>query len=684
MGSATTKKPARIRESEGNPKIRSSSGNIDLLKGDQTREKRTKKANPPEPFPDPLPSPMLAKLVTGFINNPEWIYEMKLDGYRMISARKGGNIEMVSRNGKSYAIQYSILKKDLEKIEEDVILDGEVVVENATGVSEFQLLQNYGTTKKGNLKYYVFDILYLNGHNLMDFPLIKRKELLKAFFGKYDFERVINLEFKIGDGKALFDQLASHGYEGIIAKDPDSTYLPARRGESWLKVKSTLMQEAIICGYTKPRGSRKYFGSLILGLCEDGALRYIGNCGTGFNEASLKELYARLRLYETDKCPFPRVPGFSWAKGSPTWIKPEVVANVKFMEWSNDGIMRAPVFMGLRDDKAPGEVVNETKSTEKESGTGMHEKKPSKSRKEEILRLSGRKVKVTNLTKVYWPAEGYTKGDLIDYYRRISKYILPYLKDRPQSLNRHPDGIKGPNFYHKDMDTEQIPDWLMTVKLESKTNEEGIDYLICNDVATLVYMANLGCIEINPWHSKYHKPEHPDYMMLDLDPGNISFTDVVNTALVVKELCDEINIPCYCKTSGATGLHVYIPLGAKFDYEQTKTFAEILAGMVHHRLPSTTSIERAVARRTDKVYVDFLQNRKAQTLAAPYSVRPKPYATVSTPLQWNEVNHQLSPEMFTIHNIEQRLYKTGDLWKPVLGRGISVEKALNAIEKLSA
>jgi bifunctional non-homologous end joining protein LigD len=216
----------------------------------------------------------------------------------------------------------------------------------------------------------------------------------------------------------------------------------------------------------------------------------------------------------------------------------------------------------------------------------------------------------------------------------------------------------------------------------SKSNTEGIDYMICNDVATLVYMANLGCIEINPWHSTYKNPENPTYLMLDLDPGNISFIDVVNTALVIKELCDEINVPCYCKTSGATGLHIYIPLGAKYDYEQAKIFAEILAGIAHNRLPSTTSIERAVAKRKDKVYIDFLQNRKAQTLAAPYSVRPRPFATVSTPLSWKEVNHQLMPEMFTIVNIEKRLEKVGDLWTPVLGKGISVTGALKAIEKL--
>lgn len=306
-----------------------------------------------------------------------------------------------------------------------------------------------------------------------------------------------------------------------------------------------------------------------------------------------------------------------------------------------------------------------------------------KDEKEKTLIFSKKKVKCTNLTKIYWPGEGYTKGDLISYYHSISKFMLPYLKDRPQSLNRHPNGITGPSFYHKDMDVDNVPGWAKTVNLSSKSNEDGIDYLICNDVATLIYMANLGCIEINPWHSTYQKPDVPSYLMLDLDPGDISFVDVVNTALVIKELCDEIEIPAYCKTSGATGLHIYIPLGAQYDYEQAKTFAEILAGIAHNRLPSTTSIERMVSKRKDKVYIDFLQNRKGQTIAAPYSVRPRTFATVSTPLMWKEVNHQLTPEIFTMKNIMKRLDKVGDLWEPVLNRSISLISALNGIERLS-
>jgi bifunctional non-homologous end joining protein LigD len=630
-----------------------------------------------EPFPDPLPQPMLATLVSEVKDNPAWIYEIKLDGYRMICSVRDGKVELVSRNGNSYTRQFGVLLDDLGKIEENIILDGELVAENLTGHSDFQLLHNYKNNRKAGLKYYVFDILYLNGHNIMSFPLLKRKELLDAFFNKYDFTKVLNLEYQTGNGIKLFQKLTLEGYEGIIAKNPGSPYISGKRSESWLKIKSSLKQEAVICGYTQPEGSRKYFGSIILGLYEGDSLKYIGNCGTGFSDSSLKELYSKFELLKSVECPFSK-PHDLRSKGEPVWIKPRLVAEIKFMEWTHEEIMRLPVFMGLRDDKYPEEVVNEMKI--------FSEKEPvsiTRYAKASTITLFGKNVRLTNLSKIYWTAEGYTKGDLISYYQNISRFILPYLKDRPQSLNRHPHGITGQSFYQKDIHPAQIPEWVKTVKMESKANPEGIEYLLCNDAATLIFMANLGCIEINPWHSTYRKPEFPTYMILDLDPGENTFLDVIDTALVIKELCDEIKIPCYSKTSGATGLHVYIPLGEKYDYVQVKIFAEILAILVHNRLPSKTSLERTVSKRRDKVYIDFLQNRKGQTIAAPYSVRPRNSATVSTPLNWKEVNQHLSPEMFTISSIEQRLNQTGDLWQPVLKQSISLSKVLKSIEKLS-
>jgi len=337
--------------------------------------------------------------------------------------------------------------------------------------------------------------------------------------------------------------------------------------------------------------------------------------------------------------------------------------------------MRHPVFMGLREDKPSGQVI-------KEDATASEPDEPSELKKNDVLKLNGNEVKITNLTKVYWPEEGITKGELISYYRSVSKYILPYLKDRPQSLNRFPTGINAQFFYQKDMDTDQLPKWVKTAKLYSGSNKAYINYLICNDEATLVYMANLACIEINPCHSTYNHPDHPDYTIIDLDPGDIPFTDVVDAALVVKEICDELKIECFCKTSGATGMHIYIPLGGKYTYDEAKIFTEIMVNIAHQRLPHTTSIDRIVSKRKDKIYLDFLQNRKGQTIASAYSVRPKPEATVSTPLTWKEVTHKLTPQLFTIHNMEDRLKKVGDLWKGVLGKPINLATVLRNIDKM--
>jgi len=644
----------------------------------KTDAAKTKSAKAPsvknDLFPTEIPRPMLAKQSGKIIDDPAWLYEMKYDGYRVISKIKNGKAELYSRNANSYSKIFQSITDELNTINEEVILDGEVVIEDKDGISDFQLLQNYQTTKRGILKYYVFDIIYLNGYDIKGFPLLKRKELLEAFFENYNFKNIFNSAYQIGNGKKLFEKLSAEGYEGVIAKEPESTYLAGKRADTWLKIKTTMLQEAIICGYTAPQNSRQYFGSVILGIYSGKILKYIGNCGTGFTEASLKELHSYFEKLKTSTPPFASVPKMNGTKGKPYWIKPELVCNIKFLEWTQDEHMRNPVFMGLRDDKKIKEVVNESADETRNVNSGTE--------KEKVITLSGKKVKCTNLDKIYFPGEGYTKGDLINYYQSISKFILPYLKNRPQSLNRHPNGIKGQSFYQKDMDVKQIPSFIKTVKLFSKSNNANIDYLICNDVATLVYMANLGCIEINPWHSTYLKPEEPTYMMLDLDPGEISFVDVVNTALVIKEICDELNISCYCKTSGATGLHIYIPLAAKYNYDDVKVFAEIMATIVHSRLPDTTSIERSTAKRKDKIYIDFLQNRKGQTIASPYSVRPRPHATVSTPLMWKEVNHQLTPEMFTIKNMEERLSKTGDLWKPVLQKGIVLTKVLKSIEKL--
>lgn len=298
--------------------------------------------------------------------------------------------------------------------------------------------------------------------------------------------------------------------------------------------------------------------------------------------------------------------------------------------------------------------------------------------REKIVEIGGEEVKFTNLDKVYWPKEGYTKSDLLKYYQAVAEVMLPYLKDRPESLNRHPNGIEGDNFFQKNL--EDHPEWVKTWAHKSDSDEKTVNYLVCNDKATLAYMANLGCIEINPWNSRTQSSTKPDFMIIDLDPEDIGFDKVVEAAQVVREVLDSIGVPGYPKTSGKTGIHIYIPLGAKYSYEQCRHFGQLIATMAHVKATDFTSIERKPSNRQKKVYLDYLQNSEGQTLAAPYSVRPVEGAQVSAPLKWEEVTKKLKPRQFTIKNMQKRLDKVGDLWQPVVGPGIDLAKALKTLE----
>ncbi len=423
---------------------------------------------------------------------------------------------------------------------------------------------------------------------------------------------------------------------------------------------------------TKPKGSRTGFGALILGVFKNNELTYIGHAGGGFDEKNLKDIKKKLELLAVDKSPFKT----KIKTNTPvTWVKPEFVCEVSFSEWTEEGLMRHPVFLGLREDKKPIEVKMET-SHHAEEPAGNDDNVSGN----EII-INKHRLKLTNTDKIYFPDDGYTKGDIIEYYRKISKYILPYLKDRPQSMLRHPNGINGESFFQKNIDYTP-PDWIRTEKIFSEHNDSYINYLICNDEAALVFMANLGCIEINPWFSRVQSQSNPDYLVIDLDPEEISFDKVIDAALAVKQALDSAGAKSFCKTSGATGMHIYVPLNAVYDYDVAREFALLIGKIVHRWTHDFTSLERNPSRRKKKVYLDYLQNRKGQTLAAPYSVRPKPGATVSTPLKWEEVKAGLHPSDFTIKNIFKRLEKTGDLFKGVLGPGIDIEKCMRKLEKV--
>jgi bifunctional non-homologous end joining protein LigD len=614
--------------------------------------------------------PMLATLTDEPFDDPDWIYEIKHDGYRAVAEIKGGEVELYSRNLNSFNQLFHPVVDTLKGLNYDMILDGEIVIMDEDGRSKFQLIQNYQRTGSGALYYYVFDLLYYDGYDLRDIPLIKRKSLLQKALP--ELHNVKYSDHISKHGKDFYKLAQQNKLEGIIAKKAAGQYLTGKRSRDWLKIKLHSQQEAVICGYTKPKGSRKHFGALILGVYKGKELIYIGHSGGGFNDENLAAIKKKLDNIIIDKSPFKE----KIRTNTPvTWVKPELVCEVSFSEWTDEGLMRHPVFLGLREDKKPSEVHMEIPEASSEEII-----KEENNAVDKEVTINRHKLKLTNLDKIYFPDDGYTKGDVIEYYRKISKYMLPYLKDRPESMLRHPNGIYGKSFFQKNVD-HMPPDWVKTEKIYSEHNEDYINYLICNDAATLVFMANLGCIEINPWFSRIQSKENPDYLVIDLDPEEISFDKVVDTALNVKEALDIAGAKSFCKTSGATGLHVYVPLKAKYDYDVAKEFAHVIGKIVNSWIPDFTSLERSPSKRKKKVYLDYLQNRRGQTLAAPYSVRPKPGATVSTPLKWEEVKQGLHPTDFTIKNIFKRLEKTGDLFKGVLGPGIDIEKCIKRLEK---
>ncbi|HTN45728.1 MAG TPA: DNA ligase D [Flavipsychrobacter sp.] len=603
--------------------------------------------------------PMLASTTDEAFDGENWIFEIKWDGYRAIAEVDRSNVKLYSRNGLSFENTYPVIFDALSQLKIRAVLDGEIVAMNKNGLPDFQALQ-YHATEEAALVYQVFDLIALNGKKLTDQPLSKRKELLRNLLPENDLIRYS--DHVAGDGKAFFEAAKEKDLEGIMAKLASSRYIEGKRSRDWLKIKHHFIEEAVIAGYTAPRGGRNYFGALVLGMYQGKQLRYIGHTGTGFSDKILKAVFAEMQPEITGESPFNEP---IKVNAPVTWLRPRLVANIKFSEVTKDGLRRHPVFMGMRMDKNAKEVA--MKKELKPAG------KPAKTTEKGKKKPSA----LTNPEKLYWKKEGITKGDMIDYYNTVYKYIIPYLKDRPQSLHRFPNGIDQPSFFHKDAG-ENVPGFIDTYAVWSDSANKTVDYIVCNNKPSLQYIANLGCIELNPWNSRTATPDKPDYMVLDLDPSDKNtYDEVVDCALVIKELCDRIKIKSYCKTSGASGLHIYIPLQAKYDYEHVRSFAELLAHHVLDTLPETTTLVRSLSKRKkDHIYLDYLQNKQGATLCSVYSLRPKPFAPVSTPLEWKEVKHGLDPRDFNIKNVLTRLQKKGDLFAPVLKRGIDMEKSL--------
>jgi bifunctional non-homologous end joining protein LigD len=655
---------------------------------------------PEAPMPQSV-EPMLATLVSAPPADTGWHFEMKWDGYRALAFVNGALVELRSRNQKPFHEKFYPLTQALQQWGIHAVADGELVVLKPEGLPDFSALQQWRSEADGSLLYYLFDLLWLDGHSLVNLPIEDRRSMLNELIPK-DHPFIRYSESIDDSGAEAFEQARALHLEGIMAKQAGSVYAPGARGAGWLKIKTEKAQELVIGGYTKNEGSNKLFSALLLGIYEGTQFKFVTPVGTGFDRNEQERLLAQFAKLETPSCPFSTVPEYNKPsrfrpnppKAEVFWLKPRLVAEIHYRELTSSGAIRQPSYKGLRPDKKPKDIHWEKALLPQVSSQKLVSKKvlaaPAKKGRTTLLNpvdesqtrmIQGHEMKFSNLSKLYWPKEGYTKRDMLNYYYRVAPVLLPYLKDRPQILNRHPNGIDGKTFYQKDV-KGKAPSFIKTFPYWSNMDEREKEFMVCTDEASILYMAALGCIELNPWHSRTEYPDNPDWCIIDLDPDGNTFQQVIETAQVTKQVLDSIGLSSYPKTSGSTGLHIYIPLGARYSYEQSKEFARKIAKLVHAELPRYTSIERRTEDRRGKLYVDFLQNRPQASVAAPYSLRPKPGAPVSMPLVWEEVKKGLRVLDFTIKNAPDRIEETGDLFKGVLSKGINLEKADLALSSL--
>jgi bifunctional non-homologous end joining protein LigD len=646
--------------------------------------------------------PMLPTLIEKPFSDPGWLFELKWDGVRAIAWIDDGTLTLRARSGTDITKRYPELENLPQSIgARKAILDGEIVALDARGHSDFEKLQERMHVRAPSpsliasvpVVYYLFDILYCDGYDLRGSPLAERKQLLQLLLRTS--ERFRYSDHQAEHGEELFKLAKQNGLEGIVAKRADSTYASGRSA-SWAKLKATSTIDAVVGGWTESPNTGLPFGSLLLGLYRDKKLQFIGHVGTGFDAEMRAAIARKLKEHATSTCPFETVPS---TNEKPFWASPVLVARVRFIGWTREHSLRAPAFLSLREDVRAEECQWENEVPSAESPVVVHapsvtgtvltkkaqiEEELFKGRAENVtLELDGKRFRVSNLNKVYFPDSGYTKRELLAYYYRVADYVLPYLRNRPLVLRRYPDGITGQSFFQKDL-REGLPDWFKTVPVDSEGRGEVIHYATAGDKASLLFLTGLGCIDHNPWSSRIGDLEHPDYFFFDLDPSEgTDFRTVVKIARALHEKLDELGLECFLKTSGATGIHMYIPIAeGRYTYEQVRTFAEIVARIVETENPGLVTSERSVARRPKgRILIDAHQNSYGRPLAAPYVVRAFPKAPVSAPLRPQELRASLRPEKLNIKTIFARMKETGDLWANFWNRRQALE---SAIERLSA
>ena len=688
------------------------------------------------PYPKRL-RPMMAGSADNAFSHPDWLFEPKLDGYRVLAFLKGEQVTLLSRNGLDLTSRLPEVVSDLKAQEHDeMVLDGEVAALNEDGLPDFGLIQQVMGFDKGavdrpagraNMVYYPFDLLYLDGVDFRRVPLIDRKNLLSHVIAPYEHTSLV--EYVEGDGASFYHAVVGLGLEGIIAKRRSSTYEPGTRSNAWLKIKHVKSQELVVGGYTRGAGARSTsFGALLVGYYEGGELRYAGRVGTGYDNAMLGKLYSQLVELEAEQSPFAWDKELSGAENC--WVHPELVAQVKFANWTDDGRLRAPVFRGLRLDVDPKNVIREAEETvvvpatlpvqpSRSEATDVFQLLERLSGNDDAIRLDveGYRISLTNLNKVLWPEDkgspAKTKRDMIRYYLSMGSVLLPHLKDRPMTLTRYPNGIDGGSFYQKHWE-HALPDFVRKLPLFSSHNEGDGEYLMVDNLPTLVWLAQLANIELHPWLSRVVlEPDaanlgtsftgsreaieesvlnYPDFIVFDLDPyvysgreqagdepqlNRSAFKKVVDVALALKEILDQLSLSSFVKTSGKTGLHIYVPVLRQYNYRAARKTCELIGRFLLRQAPMDVTMEWSVDKRTGKIFLDHNQNTRGKNMASIYSIRPAPGAPVSTPVRWEELG-EIYPTDFTIDTVPERIEKMGDLWADILLSKHDVKRLLES------
>ena len=608
------------------------------------------------PFPRWI-EPMLAQNGEAF-SSPDFAFEMKWDGFRALAFRQEGELRLLSRRGNSLLRsmpELSVLGTAYQARE--FVLDGEIVCLDAEGVPQFQRLQSRAQASQAQrlsqtnpVLFYAFDLLYLDGYDLRAVPWSERRQFLEKGLQPSSWVRLSQtIE---GDGLAFYELVKARNLEGIVAKRKSAPY-SGKRTSDWVKIKTRYEMEAVIGGLTPPEGGRARFGALMLGVPEGDKLRHIGNVGSGFSQEELERLGDLLAPLRTEECPFREKP-----TGPLYWVEPKLRCQILYQEKTAAGILRAPVYHGLIEEES--EPLLEAQPT---------------------LVSEGRQLKFSNLDKIWFPADGISKGQVISYYDQVAEYILPHLRDRPLSLKRYPDGIESEFFFQKKA-YAHFPAWMPTYPLEN-TRGERKETPLCNDRASLLFLVNLGCIDHNPWLCRINNLDSPDLMMLDLDPSACDFARLIQGAQAIKQVLDEIGLRGYPKTSGSRGLHILVPVAPGYEFELTRTLATVIGMLASQRHPNLFTLVRDPGKRAkDRVYLDAPQNRRGATTAGAYSVRPVAGAPVSTPLRWEELTPELDFRAFNLLTAPARFAQTGDLLAPMLNDPQPLEEAVARVGQL--